>query len=40
MIILVYFYDVHQGLVGLPKGVGGLASLFFIFFVFILYYFI
>jgi hypothetical protein len=28
--ILVYFYNTHQVLVGLPRGVGGLAILHYI----------
>jgi hypothetical protein len=28
-LMLVYFYNTHQVLVGLPQGVGGLAILFY-----------
>jgi hypothetical protein len=38
--ILVYFYNMHQVLVGLPQGVGGLAILLYTFwFYFSLFHF-
>jgi hypothetical protein len=32
--ILVYFYNMHQVLVGLPQGVGGLAILFILYLIY------
>jgi len=37
--VLVYMYNTHQGLVGLPHGVGGLVLLFYFIFHFILVHF-
>jgi hypothetical protein len=35
--ILVYFYNTHQVLVGLPQGVDGLAILF-VFYIILIYF--